>query len=182
MAISPDGGLVFTPTINFSGLVTLTYEADNGTLTDTATVSLTTFYCQSTLDDGTPPAEVFPFLHVGHRYYDPATGRFLQRDPIGILGGSNVYDYVASVPTINVDPEGLFPEEVPPWLPGQSPWNPNADPGYTEGANKAAKYAIGFVGTCALGGGGGWLVKKLGAVGAGAVVAGALYIWDKIAG
>ncbi|MBI4719180.1 MAG: hypothetical protein HY763_15385, partial [Planctomycetes bacterium] len=32
----------------------------------------------------------FPFLHVGARYYDPASGRFLQRDPIGIEGGANV--------------------------------------------------------------------------------------------
>ncbi len=62
---------------------------------------------QSTLDDQTPPAEVFPFLHVGARYYDPATGRFLQRDPIGIRGGLNVYEYVGSAPSIFVDPTGL---------------------------------------------------------------------------
>ena len=37
----------------------------------------------------------FKFMHVGARYYDPATGRFLQRDPIGIQGGLNVYGYVA---------------------------------------------------------------------------------------
>jgi len=49
----------------------------------------------------------FPFLHVGARYYDPATGRFLQRDPIGILGGLNVYSYVVSTPTTIVDPQGL---------------------------------------------------------------------------
>jgi len=47
------------------------------------------------------------FLHVGHRYYDPATGRFLQRDPIGIAGGFNVYEYVFSSPTWAVDPMGL---------------------------------------------------------------------------
>ena len=51
----------------------------------------------------------FPFLHVGHRYYDPATGRFLQRDPIGIRGGANVYAYAALVPTIVIDPDGLHP-------------------------------------------------------------------------
>jgi len=50
----------------------------------------------------------FPFLHVGHRYYDPATGRFLQRDPIGIGGGLNVYAYVSSRPTLRVDPAGLW--------------------------------------------------------------------------
>ncbi len=50
--------------------------------------------------------EEFPFLHVGARYYDPGTGRFLQRDPIGIRGGLNVYEYVSSVPTLLVDPDG----------------------------------------------------------------------------
>jgi len=49
-----------------------------------------------------------PFLHVGARYYDPASGRFLQRDPIGIIGGSNVYAYVRSKPTISIDPSGLI--------------------------------------------------------------------------
>ena len=48
----------------------------------------------------------FPFLHVGHRYYDPASGRFLQRDPIGIEGGLNVYLYVDANPLRFVDPTG----------------------------------------------------------------------------
>ena len=50
--------------------------------------------------------EELPFLHVGHRYYDPAIGRFLQRDPIGIRGGLNVYQYVEGAPTMSVDPSG----------------------------------------------------------------------------
>jgi RHS repeat-associated protein len=53
------------------------------------------------------PGTGFPYLHVGHRYYDPATGRFLQRDPIGIGGGFNVYAYVGGRPTLRVDPSGL---------------------------------------------------------------------------
>jgi RHS repeat-associated protein len=56
---------------------------------------------------GMDPDTAFPFLHVGHRYYDPSTGRFLQRDPIGIGGGLNVYGYVDNVPSRDVDPEGL---------------------------------------------------------------------------
>ncbi len=51
----------------------------------------------------------FPFLHVGARWYDPETGRFFQRDPIGIMGGINVYDYVSGMPTVFVDPSGLGP-------------------------------------------------------------------------
>jgi RHS repeat-associated protein len=58
-------------------------------------------------DPVTDPRLGFPFLHVGHRYFDPSTGRFLQRDPIGIYGGINVYNYVNSSPTAGIDPLGL---------------------------------------------------------------------------
>jgi RHS repeat-associated protein len=50
----------------------------------------------------------FPYLHVGERWYDPATGRFLQRDPIGLFGGLNVYRYVRNNPVAIVDPSGLI--------------------------------------------------------------------------
>ena len=53
------------------------------------------------------PLAELGWLHVGHRYYDPASGRFVQRDPIGIRGGANVYVYVASLPSELVDPSGL---------------------------------------------------------------------------
>ncbi len=62
---------------------------------------------ESGLDDGgEPDRPPLPFLHVGERWYDAATGRFLQRDPIGIAGGLNVYDYVTADPVRNVDPLG----------------------------------------------------------------------------
>jgi RHS repeat-associated protein len=49
-----------------------------------------------------------PFLHVGHRYYDPSIGRFLQRDPIGIAGGRNIYEVYKNKPTVAIDHSGLY--------------------------------------------------------------------------
>lgn len=56
---------------------------------------------------GTPVEFRFPYLHTGARYYNPETGRFLQRDPIGIDGGLNIYEYVHSNPLRAADPSGL---------------------------------------------------------------------------
>ena len=56
---------------------------------------------------GYQTSEDLPFVHVGHRYYDPSTGRFLQRDAIGILGGLNTYSYTDNIPTMYIDPFGL---------------------------------------------------------------------------
>ena len=54
------------------------------------------------------PMSNLGFLHVGHRYYDPSTGRFLQRDPIGIQAWPNVYVYVGNNPLLTIDPYGLL--------------------------------------------------------------------------
>ncbi len=44
-----------------------------------------------------------------YRYYDVATGRFLNRDPILYVGGPHLYEYVRSIPTSYYDPLGLRP-------------------------------------------------------------------------
>src|SRR5262249_20969802 len=41
------------------------------------------------------------------RYYDPLKGRFLQRDPLEYVNGSNLYEYVTSDPINFGDPTGL---------------------------------------------------------------------------
>ncbi|GIV20397.1 MAG: hypothetical protein KatS3mg023_2148 [Armatimonadota bacterium] len=41
------------------------------------------------------------------RYLDPATGRFLTRDPIGIEGGINLYAYVGNGVVMKADPLGF---------------------------------------------------------------------------
>jgi len=42
-----------------------------------------------------------------NRYYSPALGRFISKDPIGFNGGMNLYGYVANNPLIYTDPFGL---------------------------------------------------------------------------
>jgi len=41
------------------------------------------------------------------RHYHPGLGRFIQRDPLGFFDGPNIYQYVASNPINNYDPDGM---------------------------------------------------------------------------
>lgn len=48
-------------------------------------------------------------LHYNdRRYYDPDTGRYTARDPIGFEGGINLYAYAGASPNRFVDPTGEF--------------------------------------------------------------------------
>jgi RHS repeat-associated protein len=48
-------------------------------------------------------------VHFGYREYDPQTGKWTAKDPIGFDGGdANLYGYVLGDPVNFVDPEGLF--------------------------------------------------------------------------
>jgi RHS repeat-associated protein len=42
------------------------------------------------------------------RFYDPTIGRFMARDQINILGGSNLYEYAGNAPTYQIDPSGQY--------------------------------------------------------------------------
>lgn len=52
-------------------------------------------------------------LHYnGFRDYDPTSGRYVQSDPIGLLGGINSYAYTRNSPLINIDPFGMGDDTV----------------------------------------------------------------------
>ena len=47
-------------------------------------------------------------MYYRARYYDANVGRFINEDPIGLLGGINLYAYVLNDSVNAVDPDGLF--------------------------------------------------------------------------
>jgi len=59
--------------------------------------------------------------YYGYRYYSPQLGRWPSRDPIGELGGLNVYSFVLNAPTAWIDVHGMSPS---------IPWDPNRPPGF----------------------------------------------------
>jgi len=75
-------------------------------------------------------------LHYNfQRYYDPRSGRFVTQDPVALLGGENLYTYVAD-PLGWIDPLGLarepieFPPETvhPGTMTTESPWGIHSYP------------------------------------------------------
>jgi RHS repeat-associated protein len=67
-----------------------------------------------------------------YRWMDPAKGRFITRDPIGLLAGMNLINFVNCSPTTQADPLGLrqlrtpsrvkpSPVTIPEYNPGDSP-------------------------------------------------------------
>jgi RHS repeat-associated protein len=45
--------------------------------------------------------------YYGYRFYSPAIGKWITRDPIGETGGLNLYGFVNNNPMNFIDPMGL---------------------------------------------------------------------------
>jgi RHS repeat-associated protein len=91
------------------------YDAFGNTLVSTGAYAASNRYRFSTkpLDSEVTNA---PLYYYGYRYYDPTTGRWPSRDPIGIRGGVNLYRYVENNPVCQIDYLGLVdvnPQQVP---------------------------------------------------------------------
>ncbi len=64
-----------------------------------------------------PTSQLF---HVRNRIYNPMIGTWVQRDPLGLRWGTNLYSYCSLMPVRHVDPLGLkilLPPTLPPTLP-----------------------------------------------------------------
>ena len=51
-------------------------------------------------------------VYYGERFYEPQTGRWLSRDPLGEDAGLNLYQFVSNNPVGLIDPTGLYEEDV----------------------------------------------------------------------
>ncbi len=77
----------------------------------------------SELSEGTETLQDMRVMYYGYRFYDPMTGRWPSRDPIGETGGYNLYGFVGNGPTGRVDLLGLleiWPTDMPNFPTGPS--------------------------------------------------------------
>ena len=95
-------------------------------------------------------------LYRRNRYYDPATGRFTQEDPIGLAGGLNLYGFGGGDPVNYSDPFGLAAEKGCPLFCGWEgdPDNVEREVGqYEQMTNRDRAISGGTILVAALGGG-----------------------------
>lgn len=60
----------------------------------------------------TPGAPCTGLFYYGYRCYDPLTGRWPSRDPIGERGGVPLYGFVRNDPVQHIDEDGLIQGEI----------------------------------------------------------------------
>ena len=80
------------------------------------------------------------------RFYDPAQGRFLSKDPIGISGGMNQYRFCANNPVNRRDPNGLWTARVGVFAQAQCIVSVNLNIGIAVGYSQESGLTVGVVG------------------------------------
>jgi len=100
--LEPDGDVVERYCYDAYGRLTVLDDDWSDDADNASDVDNEILYCGYRFDSETG------YYHVRHRVYDPSLGRWVQRDPAGDLdGGMGLYEYVASGPTMGIDPLGL---------------------------------------------------------------------------
>ena len=94
-------------TYDYTAYGELTARDAQGIVVDVSTSGLRFGYQGHLHDPG------FDLVYMRQRWYSPSLGRFLNPDPIGLLGGSNLYSFVMSAPLRWTDPFGLAPQAPP---------------------------------------------------------------------
>lgn len=89
--------------ISGTNIQSYSYDAFGNTLTPVTLNNIHQFL--------TKEADPSGFIYFGHRYYDPAIGRFITPDPLGMIDGPNVYLYAGNDPVNLVDLYGLCTEK-----------------------------------------------------------------------
>ena len=85
-------------------LTDYTYDAYGTTSADSA--STNHFQYAGRESDG------FGLYYNRARYYKPSWGRFISQDPLGLVGGDNLYAYVGGNPISRIDPTGEGWKEI----------------------------------------------------------------------
>ncbi|MDY6790846.1 MAG: RHS repeat-associated core domain-containing protein [Thermodesulfobacteriota bacterium] len=91
------------------------YDAFGNLMAKTGTLDQPFMFSTKRYDAGTG------LPYYGYRFYNPAIGKWLTRDPLGEAGGINLYGFVLNDPVNFIDPYGL---EVAP-EPGNAFFTPN---------------------------------------------------------
>jgi RHS repeat-associated protein len=90
--------------------------------------------------------------YYGFRFYDPGLQRWINRDPIGEMGGLNLYGFVGNSPLIYVDPYGLAWYDWD-WIDKASDFCAGAADDLTFGLTDGARGLLGWNDTVDKGGG-----------------------------
>jgi RHS repeat-associated protein len=131
-----DSTIALTDSSGTTILDQTTYDA-YGNTTDSVPLQASPFEFTGRENDTTSISSGYYYSNLYFmrgRYYDPQLGRFISRDPSGLAGGTNMYEYAGDNPVDFSDPTGSYCCVGPSgdWSPGPFPWaGPTIPRGFT---------------------------------------------------